>query len=60
VSRSGGKGTRKPGKEKKMVQSISIDDLKSRIDDEESFILINATDNVSVCLMNTGTPMWNT
>jgi rhodanese-related sulfurtransferase len=49
---SGTKGTRKPGKEKKMIQGISIDDLKKRIDDEQSFILVNAADNVSVCSMD--------
>jgi rhodanese-related sulfurtransferase len=52
VNRSVGRGTRKPGKEKKMVQEIAIDDLKKRIDDDESFILVNAADNVSVCSMD--------
>jgi rhodanese-related sulfurtransferase len=35
-----------------MVQAISIDDLKKRIDQQESFILVNAADNVSVCSMD--------
>jgi rhodanese-related sulfurtransferase len=51
-SRSGDKETRKTGKEKEMAQKISIDELKERIDKEESFILVNAADNVSVCSMD--------
>jgi len=35
-----------------MVQEITIDNLKKRIDGEESFILVNAADNVSVCSMD--------
>ena len=35
-----------------MVQEIAIDDLKKRIDDDESFILVNAANNVSVCSMD--------
>lgn len=57
MSHSGGKGSPKPGKEKKKVQEITIEDLKNRIDDDESFILVNAVDNDSVCAMDalTGT-----
>lgn len=35
-----------------MVQGISIETLKEKIDSQESFILVNASDNVSVCSMD--------
>jgi rhodanese-related sulfurtransferase len=40
------------GKEKEMVQGISIEKLKEKVDKEESFILVNAADNVPVCSMD--------
>jgi len=35
-----------------MVTGIEIDELKERIDREDSFVLVNAADNVSVCSMD--------
>ena len=40
------------GKGKAMVQGISIEQLKDKVDREESFILVNAADNVAVCSMD--------
>jgi rhodanese-related sulfurtransferase len=35
-----------------MIKGITIDELKERIDADESFILINCAENVSVCSMD--------
>jgi rhodanese-related sulfurtransferase len=35
-----------------MVTGIQIEELKSRIDRGDSFLLVNAADNVSVCSMD--------
>ncbi len=35
-----------------MVHGIQIEELKSRIDRGDSFLLVNAADNVSVCSMD--------
>jgi rhodanese-related sulfurtransferase len=35
-----------------MVKGIAIDDLKAKIDRGDSFVLVNAADNVSVCSMD--------
>ena len=40
------------GKEATMVKGIEIDGLKQRIDRGDSFVLVNAADNVSVCSMD--------
>jgi len=35
-----------------MIQGISIQDLKKKVDTGESFILVNAADNVTACSMD--------
>ena len=35
-----------------MVTGIEIDELKGKIETGESFVLVNAADNVSVCSMD--------
>jgi rhodanese-related sulfurtransferase len=43
---------RQTGRERKMVTAIEIDELKERIDRGDSFVLANASTNVSVCAMD--------
>jgi rhodanese-related sulfurtransferase len=35
-----------------MVTGIGIDDLKKRVDRRDAFVLVNASENVSVCSMD--------
>ena len=35
-----------------MVTAIEIDDLKDKMDRGDSFVLVNAANNVSVCAMD--------
>jgi rhodanese-related sulfurtransferase len=35
-----------------MLKEITVEDLKERIDRKDSFVLINVSDNVSVCSMD--------
>jgi rhodanese-related sulfurtransferase len=35
-----------------MLKEITIDDLKAKFDNNESFVLVNASDNVTVCAMD--------
>ena len=35
-----------------MLKEITVDQLKEKLDRNESFVLINASDNVSVCSMD--------